>query len=248
MPGGVVVAPDGRALAAWTARGVVEVSERRPGGRFGAPRVLNPAGPGAAGTTIARGAGGTVSVAWRTRGSTIAVVRDARGTFGPPQTLDTFAPSASFAGPAATVTASGETLVSWVRGAGASPLFHDEVVVASRPPAGTFGAPELVSGPGLNADRPALAAERGGTVVASWSESGPVGPSAKSRTVAAVRRRGAGAFGTAERVSGAIESFGPIAVVASDATSAVLWRDGDDSPVFVVRRSAGLSRAGRAGH
>jgi hypothetical protein len=241
-----VVAPDGPALAAWTARGVVEVSERRPRGRFGVPRPLNPAGPGAAGTTVAQGAGGTVAVAWRTRASTVAVVRDAGGTFGPPQTLETFEPTGSFSGPAAAVTASGETLVSWVRGAGAPPLFINEVVVASRLPAGTFGAPAVLSGPALNADRPALAAERGGTLVASWSESGPVGPTARSRTVAAVRRPGSGAFGAAERVSGMVESFGPVAVAASDATSGVLWRGGDTDPVFVVRRSATLSRAGRA--
>jgi hypothetical protein len=238
VPAGVVVAGDGGALAAWTARGIVEVSERRPGRRFGDARSLNPAGPGAAGTTLALGARGTVAVAWQTRGSTVAVVRDPGGTFGPPLTLDSFEPTASFAGPAAAVTGAGETLIAWVRGDRVTPLLYDQVVLASRPPGGTFSAPAVLSGAGLNADRPALGAERGGTVVASWSESGPVGPSARSRTVAAVRRRGTGTFGAGERVSGAIESFGPIAVLPSDATSAILWRGGDDDPMFVVRRSA----------
>jgi hypothetical protein len=243
VPGGVVVAPDGGALVAWTARGVVQVSERRAGRRFGEPRSLNPAGPGAASTTVAEGARGTVVVAWRTRASTVGVVRDAGATFGAPQTPDTFEPSSSFSGPGAAVTADGETLISWVRGAGASPVFYNAVVVASRPPGGTFGAPAVLSAVGLNADRPALAAERAGTVVASWSESGPAGPSARSRTVAAIRRRGAAAFGASERISGAIESFGPIAVVPSDTTTAILWRGGDHDPLFVARRSASVSRA-----
>jgi hypothetical protein len=236
VPGGVAVARDGASVAVWTAVGTVQVSERRPGRRFGAPRRLNPGGPGAAGTTLAQGTGGTLAVAWRTRGSAVVAVRDAGAAFGPPLTLDVVEPSASPSPPAVAVTAVGETLVSWVRSAGAPPVRFDEAVVASRPREGSFGTPAVLSGPGLTADRPALGAERDGAVVASWSESGPVGPSARSRTVAAVRPAGAGAFGPAERLSGTVQSFGPLAVAASDATSAIVWRGGDDDPVFVSRR------------
>jgi hypothetical protein len=236
VPAGVVIAADGSAVAAWTAGGAVHLTERRPGQRFGRSRQLNAAGAGAAGTTLAQGVDGTFAVAWRTADSTVAAVREPGGSLGPPQTLATFEPSGSFSGPAAAVTAAGETLVSWVQTAVGPPIFHNEVVAASRPRGGSFGPGAVLSSPGLNADRSALAAERGGTVAASWSESGPRGPSARSRTVAAVRPSGSVVFGLPERLSGAVQSFGPAAIAPSDATTAIVWRGGDDEPAFVVRR------------
>ena len=238
LPAGVVLDADGGAVAAWTASGGVFVTERRAHRRFGAPRRLNASGPGGVGTTLARGAGGTVVVAWRTRDSTVAAVRDPRGSFGPAQTLATYEPSASFSGPAAAVTDSGETLLAWTQGVREGPIVRNEIAIASRGGGATFGRQRVLSAPGVYADRPVLAVDRRGEVVAVWSEAGPIGASARSWTSAAVRPARAGDFGAGERLSGATDISVPVALVAGDATATAVWRHGDNEPLLAARRRA----------
>jgi len=65
VPGGVVVAADGSAIAVWTAQGTVYASRRRAGHRFGRPTAPSGGGPDADGATVVMGADGTVAVAPR---------------------------------------------------------------------------------------------------------------------------------------------------------------------------------------
>jgi hypothetical protein len=86
----LAVAGDGRALLALPERGAVRVSERPPGGEFGAPVTVGPApDPGGELTAAAAATDGAAAVLWTgfLRGATLAVTRPAAGAFGAPVTL-----------------------------------------------------------------------------------------------------------------------------------------------------------------
>jgi hypothetical protein len=233
VTGGVVVAADGSAVAVWTAHGTVYASRRRAGHRFGRAIALNAGGPGADGATVAIGADGTVAVAWQTRRAAFAAVSERGGAFGRPQIVASFAPFAGVSRPAVVVTPSGETIVGWTQAAGVS---RGEAAVASRPAGRSFGAAQVLSAPGVSGDRPALAVERRGEVVAAWSEAGPIGPSAKWWPAGAVRPPGAAAFLAGEPIGGPGDALAPVALLGADATATLLWRRGD-APLLAARRT-----------
>jgi hypothetical protein len=235
VPGDVVVDARGGAVAAWTASGRVYASRRSPGHRFRHARVLNPGGPGGGRATVAVGADGTVVVAWRAAGSAFAAVGEPGEALGPAQRLAGFYPYPSFYGPAAVVTGAGEALVAWTQGVHDPAGDRTEVAIAVRSPGGAFGAPHLLSAAGVSADGPALAGERHGTVVAAWSEAGPIGPSGQWWVATAVRPGGARDFLPSERLRGAAGANAPAALLGADASTLVLWRVGD-GPLLASRR------------
>ena len=223
VPGAVVVGADGAALVTWTERGSVYASRRAPGHRFGKPRLLNPGGPGAGGVTAAIGADGTVVVAWLAGDSAFAAVGERGRAVGAAQRLATFEPFGGLGAPAAVVTRDGEALVAWPQGVHDAAGFRTEVALASRLPGGSFGAPRVLSAPGVSASAPALATERGGPVVAAWSEAGPIGPAASWWLSTAVGPDSAGDFPPGQRLAGADGSYRPAALLGADATTVVLW-------------------------
>jgi hypothetical protein len=235
LTGGVVVADDGAAVATWTAGGRVYLGRRAPGHRFGRARLLNPAGPGASTASAAVGRDGTVVVAWRSARSTSAMIVERAGNPEPPQTLASYDPFLTFAAPAAAVTPTGEALVAWSQG------IHDptgdrmQVAVASRLPGSSFGAPRILSAPGVSASQPSLAVEGTGEVVAAWSEAGPVGPDARWRVSTAARSPGTTEFAAPQRLRSTDNTFRPTALLGSDAAALLVWHP-NDAPVLAARR------------
>jgi hypothetical protein len=235
LTGGVVVADDGAAVATWTAHGRVFLSRRAPGHRFGHARLLNPAGPGGSGAATAIGADGTTVVAWSSSQSSSAAIVERDGSLEAPQTLASYSPFLTFAVPAAAVTPTGEALVAWSQGIRDPSGERLQVAVASRRPGASFGAPRILSAPGVSASQPALAVEGRGAVVAAWSEAGPVGPGARWWVSTAERAAGAAEFTAAQRLSGTDNTFRPAALLGADAAALLVWHP-NDAPVLAARR------------
>lgn len=235
VPGGVVVDSDGDALAAWTAHGRVFVAERSAGHPFGRARLLNPRGPRASDASAAVGRDGTVVVAWNAGNATTAVVRGPGGRFAAPQTLASYSPFLNAAAPAVAVTPSGEAVVAWGQGVQDPAGDRTQVAVASRLPSGSFGAPRVLSAPGVSASQPSLAVEGTGELVAAWSEAGPIGPNARWWVSTAERPAGVALFTAAQRMSGTGNTFRPTALLGADAAAVLVWHP-DDAPVLAARR------------
>jgi hypothetical protein len=93
-----------------------------------------------------------------------------------------------------------------------------------------------LSAPGTGATAPALAAGRGGEVVAAWAEAGPPGAAAQRWISTAVRRVATSAFPPGQRLPGADGAYGPSALLGAEATAQILWRIGD-GPLLGARRA-----------
>jgi hypothetical protein len=236
VPGAVVVGADGAALATWTARGGVYASQRAPGHRFGTPRLLNPGGPGAGGTTAAIGPDGTVAVAWLAGDSAFAAVGERGRAVGAAQRLASFYRFGGLGAPAAVVTRAGETLVAWPQGVRNPAGDRTEVALASRLPGGSFGVLRVLSAPGVSASAPALAAERSGEVTAAWSEAGPIGPAATWWISTAVRPDATSDFTPGQRLPRTDGTYRPSALLGADASTLLVW-DVANGPLLGARRS-----------
>jgi hypothetical protein len=236
LPGTVVVGANGAALATWTARGGVYVSRRAPGHRFGRPRLLNPGGPGGGPATAAIGADGTVVVAWLAGRAAFAAVGDRGGDLGTAQRLASFYPFGGLGAPAAVVTHAGEALVAWPQGVHNPAGDRTAMALASRLPRGSFGAPRVLSAPGVSATAPALATQRSGEVIAAWSEAGPIGPAARWWISTAVRPTATSDFPPGQRLPPTDGTYRPSVLLGADATALILWRVGE-GPLLGARHA-----------
>lgn len=166
------------------ARRAVTLAERRPGGRFAAPRIVAGRGRGAFAVTVALGARGDLVVAWQRHRWVEARVRRAGGRLGPVQRL----------GPAvaqdtrlhAAVAPSGAVWVAW--DTGYRPLLSFTIRVAMRPAGARPFRPARVlerSEGAIAESRVDLALDPAGTAFLAWSSSDGANARARLATVTA---------------------------------------------------------------
>ena len=141
--------------------------------------------------------GNAVAIWVRSDGANLrieAATRPPGGTFGGPQLLSAAGQSASE--PQLALDPQGSAVAVWRRDDGA----NFRVEAATRPPAGFFGAPQLLSAAGQNAFEPQLALDAQGNAVAIWTRS----DGANFRVEASARPPG-GTFGVPQLLSAAGE-------------------------------------------
>ena len=186
----------GAAVAAWLRLGAVEVAERPPGGAWGAPVVLAPAG--ADHVRVAMSTGGEIVVTWRAAGHAQAAIRRPGEEFGPTRELSPAGASL----PRLASDVVGNMLAVWV--VAGSP----QVVQAAFLPAGATSfdaAAEVARRPTLS--QPDVAFGAGGRAAVTWV----------SRTVELAERSPAGRWGRAQQVSRTGDSIVSPAGVVADA-------------------------------
>jgi len=155
-------------------------------------------------------------------------MRTQAGTFGSVVTISAAGQNASQ--PDIDVDPAGNVVAVWTRSDGT----HDRVEAAARPPGGPFGAVQVVSASGANADDPRISLDDSGRAVAAWIRY-DAGMGGTSRIQAAVRPAG-GSFGGSSTISAdgqvAFEpqvDTGP----AADANAAVIWTRSDGTNLRV---------------
>jgi hypothetical protein len=155
-------------------------------------------------------------------------IRSQAGVFGAVETISTAGQNAS--APDIDVDPSGNVVAVWTRFDGA----NDRVEAASRPAGGSFGAVQVVSTAGQNADDPRLSIDDSGKAVAVWIRY-DVGSSGTGRIQAAVRAAG-GSFGAPSTISedGQV-TFEPQVDTgpAADSNTAVIWTRSDGTNLRV---------------
>ena len=218
----------------------VWASTRSPGGRF-SKRValsepINGVGSDLA-PVAAVGEGGSVTVVWSadTRfpatGVLSAVIEVADrlpgGGFGPPTRLSP--PDVNGYAPRIASGPSGETVVLWSSTFCRAFPCNYELLAATRPPGGRFGAPELVAVPGhsgypekgLTAGQVQIASD--GTVVALWTE-WDLCMYCYGADVKAARRPPGQRFGSAQKL-GHLGGSGPWLAFDAHDRALTLWGD-----------------------
>lgn len=155
-------------------------------------------------------------------------IRSQAGVFDAAQTISPAGQNAS--APDIDVDPSGNVVAVWTRFDGT----NDRVEAASRPAGGSFGAVQVVSAAGQNADDPRLSIDDSGKAVAVWIRY-DVGSSGTGRIQAAVRPAG-GSFAAPFTISAAGEvtvepqvDTGP----AADSNTAVIWTRSDGTNLRV---------------
>lgn len=155
-------------------------------------------------------------------------LRNQAGTFDPVQTISAAGQDASQ--PDLDVDAAGNIVVVWTRSDGT----NVRVESAARPAGGPFGAVQVISSAGQNADQPRLSVDSSGRAVAVWIRY-DTGSSGTGRIQAAVRPAG-GSFGGAQSISeeGQVSidpqvKSGP----AVDSNAVVIWSRSDGTNLRV---------------
>lgn len=166
----VEVGPAGHAVAMWSEGGLqgrLLVAFRSPGGAFGAPEVLAADTPGGEQVAVAGfDAAGTATLAWAEEAGTALLVRtrDAAGTWSAPVRV----PARDAFRPRLRVRADGGATLAWE---GDGPRGNSsQVMVADRPPGGTFGEPRVLAGSRRDPGSVVLGGNDRGDVVVAWSQ------------------------------------------------------------------------------
>jgi hypothetical protein len=232
----------GDAVAVWlhaeggTTR--VQASYRPAGGAFGAVQTLSPAGLEAAEPRVAMDGAGDALVIWRlsTGGQSEIEVASAApgGAFGAPVGLTALTANASV--PQVAFDAHGDALAVWDGWDGANIRIED----AARPAGGSFGAPQLLSPAGYNADTPQVAFDAAGDALATWRFDGP-----PASTVQASYRPAGGEFSAIQTVSASSSQPAQAPQVAFDGEGygVLAWQqsDGSELRVYASARTPGDS-------
>jgi hypothetical protein len=155
-------------------------------------------------------------------------IRDQAGTFGTVETISAGGQDASQ--PDIDVDPNGDVVAVWTRSDGS----NLRVEAASRPANGSWGAVQVVSAAGQNADKPRVSVDDAGKAVAIWI-SYDVGTSSTGRIQSAVRSPG-GSFGSVQTISDQGEvtitpqvDSGP----AADANAVAIWARSDGAKLRV---------------
>jgi hypothetical protein len=207
-------APDGRALAVWTASGTgVMWSERAPGGAW-SPAAVVPGPPSWVRALAVDAAGNAVIAAddsWLGEGRLVVQERPAGGAWSAPAPLG---PSAEARFGDLVVAPSGAAAISWKDRTGG-------ILLAERPAGGSWGAPTEV-GRGFESD---LALGPGGELVLSSTGLELDDPSAPFAMQMRVRSRGpGGAWGPSEILTAPCwNALRPSVVVDAHGDAIAMW-------------------------
>ncbi len=225
----IAFAPDGTATAVWVRSNgtnfIIQASTRPPGGSFGPPENLSATGRDATDPEISVLPDGAATVVWsRSDGSNTIIqsrTRPPGGSFEAAEDLSPIGEDSQF--PRIAAGPEGTTVVAWsCILCGAIPT--NLVQISTRPPGGSFGSPQSLSGGGGPAINAAVAVGPGGMVAVAWRKR--LGPD--WRIQAAVRPAG-GSFGVPSTLSAAgVDFIRPEVATGPDRTTTVVWQ-GDEA-------------------
>ncbi len=224
----VATAGDGTTTVAWQRSNgsniMIQAATRPPGGSFGIPVDVSPAGSSSFSPDVAASSDGTTSIGWvRFNGSNSALeltTRPPGGSFGAGAFVSA---SAVELGRASLVIApEGTTTAVWQGTDGSNSIIQ----AATRPPGGTFGPVVDISEPGQDAvfsfapyGRSQIASGPDGEVTVVWIRSNGV-----NDIVQAATRPPGGSFGTPVDLSGTGQNaVEPRVSTGSDGTTTAIW-------------------------
>jgi hypothetical protein len=223
----------GDAFAVWARTGTAQASERPAGGTWSAPQGISGSCVNANGVQLAVSPAGRAVAVWECPkgGNTIvqAATRAVGGGWSQPHDLS--APGHDANAPQVALDRAGEALVVWSRSNGTNVV----VQAAMQRTNGTWLAPQDVSGPGLDVDRPDVALDARGNAVAVWRRS-----DGSSSVILAATRTAAGLWSTPQALSSGGYSERPRIGIDSAGDAVVVW----SLNAAHVRVQAAVRRAG----
>ncbi len=237
----IATGPDGTTIVVWVRddgpNEIVQAATRTPGGIFQNLTTLSEPDQGADNPRIAFGPDGTATAVWRQAtgsGSTVrAATRPPGGTFGAAVDLSQPAPNT---GPAQIAFGrDGTTTAVWRRLDGSDWIAQ----AATRPPGGSFGAAEDLSGSGQSVEAgPSIAFAGDGTTTVVWTRS-----NGSNNIAQAATRPAGGTFSTPVDLSAiGASAFFPGVTAAPDGTTTAIWmRQGPDRVTQAATRPPGGS-------
>ena len=237
-PGAYAAQPDvasdarGDAVAVWLkAEGSsrrVQAAYRPAGGAFGAVQTLSQAGAEADEPRVAMDGRGDAVLLWSIAGGGHAEVQAAvaapGGAFAAPVSLS--GPAAVASVPQVALDEHGDAIAVWDGWDGSNIRIEDSV----RPAGASFGAPQLLSPAGYNADTPQLAYDAAGDALVVWRFDGP-----PASTVQGALRPAGGEFGGVQQVSAPSSEPAQDPQVAFDGEGhgVVAWQQSDGSELRI---------------
>lgn len=223
----------GDAFAVWARSGTVQASERPAGKTWSAAQGISGGCVNASGVQLAVSPAGRAVAVWECpkAGNTIveAATRAAGGSWSAPHDLS--APGHDAHAPQVALDRAGNALVVWARSNGT-----DVVTQAAQQRAtGAWLAPQDISGPGPDVDRPDVALDARGNGVAVWQSS-----DGSTSVIRAATRTAAGSWSAPQPLSSGGNSVQPHVGVDSAGDAVAVWsRNG----VHVTAQAA-VRRAG----
>ena len=223
----------GDAFTVWARSGTAQAAERPAGGSWSAAQGISGSCVDASGVQLAVNAAGRAVAVWECPkvGNTIvqAAMRSARGSWSAPHDLS--APGHDAHAPQVALDRAGDAVVVWARSNGT-----DVVVQAALQRAnGGWLAPQDISGPGVDVDRPDVALDAHGNGVAVWQSS-----DGSSSVIRAATRSAAGSWSTPQALSSGGYSERPHVGVDSAGEAVAVWSANGAH----VRVRAAVRRAG----
>jgi PKD domain len=248
-PSAYAMSPDvagdaqGDAVAVWLhsdgANMRVQAAYRPAGGSFGAPQTLSAAGYGAREPHVAINGAGEAVIVWSLASGLTEKVQASSaapgGTFGEPTDLTPFTTAASV--PQVALDSHGDAIAVWDGSDGANIRIED----ALRPAGGSFGAPQLLSPAGYNADTPQVAFDSAGDALAVWRFDG-----SPASTIQGDYRPAGGEFAAPQTVStpSPQPAQAPQAAFDGQGDGVVAWQQSDGAE---LRVDASVRSPGGAG-
>jgi hypothetical protein len=233
----------GDAVAVWLhsdgANMRVQAAYRPAGGSFGAPQTLSAVGYEAREPRVAMNGAGDAVIVWSLASGLTEKLQASSaapgGTFGEPADLTPFTTVASV--PRVALDSHGNALAVWDGWDGSNIRIED----ALRPAGGSFGAPQLLSPAGYNADTPQVAFDSAGDALAVWRFDG-----SPASTIESAYRPADGEFGPAQTASAPSSQPAQAPQVAFDGQSdgVVAWQQSDGTE---LRVDASVRSPGDAG-
>lgn len=217
----------------------VQAAYRPAGGSFGAPQTLSAVGYEAREPRVAMNESGDAVIVWSLASGLTEKLQASSaapgGAFGEPADLTPFTTVASV--PRVALDSHGDAIVVWDGSDGSNIRIED----ALRPAGAVFGAPQLLSPAGYNADTPQVAFDAAGDALAVWRFDG-----SPASTVQGSYRPAGGEFGPAHTASAPSTQPAQAPQVAFDGQSdgVVTWQQSDGKE---LRVDASVRSPGGAG-
>jgi hypothetical protein len=206
----------GDAFAVWTRSGTVQATQRPAGGTWSAAQGISGSCIAAQGVELAVSPAGKAVAVWECPkgGYTIvqATTRRPGGSWSAPHDLS--APGHDAHAPRVALDRAGNALTVWTRSNGTDVI----VQAALQRAAGTWAAPEAVSQPGLDVDRPEVALDARGNGVAVWQSS-----DGSNSVVEAATRTAAGSWTAFQRLSSPGDAERPQVGVDASGEAVAVW-------------------------
>ena len=230
----VAVDAAGDAFAVWARSGTVQAAQRPAGATWSGAQDVSGSCLDARGVDLAVSPAGRAVVVWECPkgGNTIvqAVTRPPGGSWSAPHDLSAQGHDAR--APQVALDRAGDALAVWARSNGTDVI----VQAAQRRASGDWLAPEDVSGPGRDVDRPDVALNAAGNGVAVWQSS-----DGSNTVIQAAARSAAGSWSTPQTLSSGGYAERPHVGIGSAGDAVAVWslNAGHFRTQAAVRRAGG---------